>query len=394
MSNVKHSPCHSAPCATSELVDKKATIFCLFPLGGGGTYLCSLAIGLSNRGMRVRAVLPSGFPELQAKMEASNVICKARQDFKTTEFIPALEVISEELADRSDITHSIGYRTALSVCIASKFSYAPRTQMVFSSINFALQQCSNEQQRKNRTDGYRYISENVDAVIVNSDLEAISTILGQSKNKLHHIPNGLPSQRAFRSASEVNFDLNATTVTEILFVGRFEEQKGLKYLLQAINEPILQQANIRLTIVGNGSEKTKATKLLNSLSVNKIVQMHPWDYDLEKWLSSADIVVIPSLWEGLPYVLLEAMAAGKPIIATKVNGIADAISDEWSGLLSRPGDALSLATAIRKFLDDPELARKCGVNARATFIYKYTEERMLASVVSLYASLLVSREAS
>jgi glycosyltransferase involved in cell wall biosynthesis len=95
--------------------------------------------------------------------------------------------------------------------------------------------------------------------------------------------------------------------------------------------------------------------------VNKIVQMHPWDYDLEKWLSSADIVVIPSLWEGLPYVLLEAMAAGKPIIATKVNGIADAISDEWSGLLSRPGDALSLATAIRKFL---------------------------------YASLLVSREAS
>jgi glycosyltransferase involved in cell wall biosynthesis len=327
-------------------------------------------------------------------MEASNVICKARQDFKTTEFIPALEVISEELADRSDITHSIGYRTALSVCIASKFSYAPRTQMVFSSINFALQQCSNEQQRKNRTDGYRYISENVDAVIVNSDLEAISTILGQSKNKLHHIPNGLPSQRAFRSASEVNFDLNATTVTEILFVGRFEEQKGLKYLLQAINEPILQQANIRLTIVGNGSEKTKATKLLNSLSVNKIVQMHPWDYDLEKWLSSADIVVIPSLWEGLPYVLLEAMAAGKPIIATKVNGIADAISDEWSGLLSRPGDALSLATAIRKFLDDPELARKCGVNARATFIYKYTEERMLASVVSLYASLLVSREAS
>lgn len=392
MKDFKRSMYPSASYETSELFNKKATIFCLSPLGGGGTYLCSLAIGLSKRGMQVKAVLPSGFPQLEAKLKASNVICKVHRAFKTTEFFSALEITSEELADSSDITHSIGYRTALSVCFAKKLSDAPRTKMVFSSINFALQQCRSEQQRRTRINGYRYISENFDAVIANSDLKELTEILGQSQINLQFIPNGLPLSRALRGKNEPACMLQSTTRTKLLFIGRFEEQKGLEFLLQAIKEQVLQHENIILTVVGDGSIKAKATKCLEGLPANKIVHMHSWDYDLEKWLSTADIVVIPSLWEGLPYVLLEAMAAGKPIIATEVNGIAEAISDEWNGLLSRPRDALSLAKAIRKYIDRPELSRSCGSNAKATFIERYTEERMLASVEKLYASLLFNKE--
>jgi glycosyltransferase involved in cell wall biosynthesis len=100
----------------------------------------------------------------------------------------------------------------------------------------------------------------------------------------------------------------------------------------------------------------------------------------------ADIVVLPSLWEGLPYVLIEAMAAGKAIVASGVGGVTDAVTDGENGLLIPPGDVDALAGALVCLLGDPELSERLGMNARATAVERYGIENMINRLEKVYES--------
>ncbi len=101
---------------------------------------------------------------------------------------------------------------------------------------------------------------------------------------------------------------------------------------------------------------------------------------------AADVVVIPSESEGLPLAALEALAGGRPIVATAVRGLRDLLNDGRTALLVPPGDAEALAAAVRRVLDDPELARSLG-EAGLQEASRYTENGMVASYLSLYAEV-------
>ncbi|MBU4345581.1 MAG: glycosyltransferase family 4 protein, partial [Desulfobacteraceae bacterium] len=110
--------------------------------------------------------------------------------------------------------------------------------------------------------------------------------------------------------------------------------------------------------------------------------------DIKEILSAIDILVTPSLLEGFPMVILEAMAMAKPIVATNIDGITEQITDGVNGILVPPKDPSALAKTVVRVLNDKELARTMGLSAREKVKQEFSVEKMVAETEKVYLSLL------
>lgn len=142
----------------------------------------------------------------------------------------------------------------------------------------------------------------------------------------------------------------------ILFLGRINRKKGVYDLIQAM--PIVLQAapHVRLVLAGDG-EIAQAHSLAKELGVAHAIDLPGWLSDATKQsaLDAADIVVLPSYFEGLPVCILEGMAQGIPVVSTRVGGIPDVVDNERTGLLVEPGDVAALAQSLIRLLQDETL---------------------------------------
>jgi glycosyltransferase involved in cell wall biosynthesis len=211
-----------------------------------------------------------------------------------------------------------------------------------------------------------------------------------NEEKVLAIPNGIPRERAVpkRSKEEIRKELKLTQEIVILSTGRLAPQKGLEYLIKSI--PILFskiKKSFKVLLVGEGPLKSYLENLIKTLGIEQYVKFLGFRNDIGNLLSISDIVVLLSLWEGLSIALLEAMAAGKPIVATNIGSNSEVIKDGVSGLLVPSKDSKALAEAVMKILLNPDLAKKLGNSARVVYQNYYTEDRMLNEYVKLYISL-------
>ena len=143
----------------------------------------------------------------------------------------------------------------------------------------------------------------------------------------------------------------------ILFVGNLVPQKGIEYLIKA--KKYLKKDS-KLVIVGGGPLLKKLKDITKKENIKDVLFTGPRT-DINNIMAAADIIVLPSISEGFPIVLLEAMAMGKPVVATKVGGIPE-IVDEKVGILVGPKNPRRLADAIEKLLSDEKLRKKLGEN--------------------------------
>jgi len=153
-------------------------------------------------------------------------------------------------------------------------------------------------------------------------------------------------------------------VIKISFIGWVEKTKGVEDLIYAMHE--LRNENISLTIAGNGAYFQDAEKLIDFLDLDEKIALVGWIREKAKLslLAQSDIFVLPSHFEGMPNAVLEAMAAGLPIVATNVGGIPDMINENQSGILIRPGEKKQLADGIRVLIDNPMKRKTMGENAK------------------------------
>lgn len=171
----------------------------------------------------------------------------------------------------------------------------------------------------------------------------------------------------------------------ILFVGRLVEKKGLAVLLEALRS--LDLDGVELRVVGDGPLRAELEAKAASLPVRFLGALHRTE--LAREYAMATVVVFPSVvaasgdQDGLPVALLEAMAAGRPVIASDLPGLRDAVVDGTSGLLVRSGDALALADALRTVLSEQELAERLarGATLRA-------DEYSVARIGAQYTEIL------
>lgn len=171
-------------------------------------------------------------------------------------------------------------------------------------------------------------------------------------------------------------------------VGRLVEQKGHKYLIEAFKIIEDQFSNVRLMIVGDGPLEYTLKEQVKDLGLEGKVIFAGQREDIPYLLAAMDIFVLPSITEGLPLVLLEAMAAGKPVIASRISGIPEVIEDGVDGVLVEPANADVLASAIKNLLSDSSRSVRMAALANNKVNDKYTAKNMLKRYQALYERIL------
>lgn len=177
---------------------------------------------------------------------------------------------------------------------------------------------------------------------------------------------------------------------QIIWAGRFVPEKGLEYLIQAFRLVLNYKKEVRLVLVGDGPEKPKIVALVNSLGLQKNVFFEvPLDSrGIASQLSESALFVLPSVREGFPRILLEAMSCAKPVVAFKIPGIKEIVKNDYNGILVKLRDAKSLAKAILELLEDNDRARHLSSNARETIVEHHTWDKYLAKLDRVYEMAL------
>jgi len=170
----------------------------------------------------------------------------------------------------------------------------------------------------------------------------------------------------------------------VMAVGRLDRLKGMGDLVSAL--PLLPQAT-RLILVGDGAEREALRSRARALGVGDRVHLTGWTTDVRSFLWAADAFALPSLTEGMPNALLEAMATGLPCVATSVGAVADLLEGGAVGLLVQPDDPPDLATALRHALEEERAASRLGMAARARVEARHTLDEMLKRYEALYEGL-------
>jgi len=165
---------------------------------------------------------------------------------------------------------------------------------------------------------------------------------------------------------------------------RLTEQKGLTFLLQALPAVLRAQRDLRLVIAGDGPLRRNLEEEAQRVGVGSHVHFLGPRTDMPDILQLFDVYVLPSIWEGLPMVLLEAMAAGCPIVATNVGGNPDAVRDGYNGYLVPARDPDALATRVIGLLSDRRQREEFGRNGRTLFDREFSAAIMARSYEQLY----------
>ncbi|MFQ3661410.1 MAG: glycosyltransferase [Chloroflexaceae bacterium] len=206
-----------------------------------------------------------------------------------------------------------------------------------------------------------------DVVVVNSRQIAAFAVAGEGARpeSVVYIPNGvdasLYTQPVSRAALRAELGVRADT-TLIGSVGRLTYQKGFDVLLQALARPGLEA--VHLLLAGAGEELERLRILAHSLGIDQRVHFAGYRRDVQQWLGALDLYVHPSRFEGTPNILLEAMAAGCPIVATNIDGNSEILTDGQHGWLVPHDHPLALADAIRTALETPVEARRRSLAAQ------------------------------
>ena len=174
-------------------------------------------------------------------------------------------------------------------------------------------------------------------------------------------------------------------------VGRLTPVKGIPYLLDAARILLRQGANVKVLVVGDGSIRQDLLAQAGNLGVGERVVFLGHREDTDVLLQALDIFVLPSLSEGIPMALLEAMAASRPIVASRVGGIPEIIEDGVEGYLVEPMDVNNLAERCRRLIESPDVARKMGEQGRKRVDSEFSATAMADRVVSVYKEVLLSR---
>ena len=200
-----------------------------------------------------------------------------------------------------------------------------------------------------------------------------------AKDKIPVIFNGIDLSKC---APKTDYSINENF--KILHIGRFAEPKNHKGLLLAFQKFHNKYPNSELQLIGDGEKREEIKLFVEENAMNGCVNFLGLQDDVYVFLNEADIFTLPSVYEGIPMTLIEAMGTGLPIVASCVGGIPDMIVDGVSGLLCEP-NADSIMKKIEMFLSDEQLRKNCGCNALKAS-KKFSAATMYEGYKVLYAN--------
>jgi glycosyltransferase involved in cell wall biosynthesis len=213
-------------------------------------------------------------------------------------------------------------------------------------------------------------------------------VFGEKKVRVIH--NGVPLAPFGREVNKaLREDLTGgRNCRVVLTLARLDRQKGIGYLIEAAS----RIPETLFVVAGEGPERAALEAKTDACGAKDRVVFLGHRRDVPELLASCDVFVLPSLYEGLPVSVLEAMASGRPVIATKVGGTDEAVKDGVTGLLVPPADPTALAQAIRRILDEPILAQRLAAGGRDWVRCEFRAEIVAARTMEIYQGLVERAE--
>jgi len=181
------------------------------------------------------------------------------------------------------------------------------------------------------------------------------------------------------------------SVRNIVVVGNLRWLKGHDVLIDAAVEILRRAPDARFELIGEGPERQALTALAANRGIAHAIRFAGHSDDVPGRLADADLFVLPSRTESFPNAILEAMAAGLPVVASAVGGILELIEDGRTGWLVPPGDAPALASRVLHAMAEPEAAATIGEAARADALARFSFDRMVAGFDDIYLTELARR---
>jgi glycosyltransferase involved in cell wall biosynthesis len=231
-------------------------------------------------------------------------------------------------------------------------------------------------------------------VCVSDDLRQRCLAAGVRSRRCLLLENGIDTDefRRHRSPREAKANLGLPFDRPLaVAVGRLSPEKGFDVLLRAVASLVRDGLDVGLLIAGEGKQRDELQALIDRLGLSERVRLMGYCPDPRPVYEAADLFVLSSLREGLPNVVLEAMAMGTPVVATRVAGVPRVISDCDDGLLVESGSADALAAALARLLRDETLRRRLADAGRATVEQRYSFDRRMQKLAAIYDTLLRGR---
>jgi glycosyltransferase involved in cell wall biosynthesis len=241
----------------------------------------------------------------------------------------------------------------------------------------------------------RLVSRCVDRIIAVSEAAARFLVEGKGilAQKIVVIPNGRDLRifipRQGENGTAIRGQLGIPDKAPLLgVVGRLEAQKGHRFLLDALPLILAEFPDTRLLLVGEGRLQTTLEAQAERLGLRDAVIFAGFQRDVPAYIDVIDVMILPSLHEGMPLTAIEAAAMAKPMVATAVDGTVEVVHHGTTGLLVPPAASAPLAQAILTLLRQPALAKQYGHAARERALKQFDRQRQVADIERLYFTTL------
>ena len=353
-------------------------------LGGAERIIVHLAGALRDRGWTNVAILPGGHDGwLTRHLEPCGVTIEYYS--LPRPFSPgfARDLARMLTRHRVEVAHSHEFTMAFYGAWAARRAHIPHVFTMHGGLYYS--------QRLRRRLALRVAAGLSDRVVAVSDAvaERLAHELWLSRSRVTTIPNGVPFEPGAHPILRDELRLPPGTRL-IVSVGTLFEVKGHRYLLAALARLRDRHPGAHVAIAGRG-DSGPLRALASALGVADRVHLLGPRADIPEVLASADLFALPSLSEGLPLALLEAMFAARPIVASAVGEVPATLDQGRAGLLVPPGDPDALAAALGRLLDDPDRGRALGEYAARRAAAEYGLERMVGAYAALYEAIIKPR---
>ena len=354
---------------------------------GTERHMLDLARGLSALGVAVSVACPSP---------------AALEDAARREHLPILTIPKRGLVDwraartlarrlksgQTNIVHAHNGRTALAAALAVRL--AGRGQCVMTQ-HFLEPNHATQHGPKAAVSGaaHHWVVGQMSRILAISEAvrQAMLDRKEAPEGKITVVPNGI-SAPAPGGPAETRRSLGIAADTPLVVcAARLEREKDIASLISAME--IVQSAvpEVRCLVAGTGSEKAALEGQVERLNLSGAVTLLGFRADATSLMAAADLFVLPSLAEPFGLVLLEAMALGRPVVATRAGGPLEIVVEGETGFLVPPSSPQALADAVGRLIADPAAGRRLGENGMVRFRQSFTAERMAEATLAVYAEI-------
>lgn len=359
-------------------------------IGGGESYVLDLVTKIDKSEFEpvVLSFTDGPMVESLTKMGIKTYVVNTLKPFNISIYNAVKKIMREE---EIDILHAHGTRALSNTIFPAK---SLGLSIIYTVHGWSFHQDQKFPVRNIREFSEKFLTDNVDLTISVSQSNQRDGISRFNMKRSRVVNYGVdlnrynPDRELNDLRSELQIEPGKTVVGYLV---RMTVQKDLFTLVKAIAEVAKTTRDVQFLFVGDGDLKEGAINLANVLGVSDMIKFHPFRTDVPEVLNIFDIYTVPSLWEGLPIGMLEAMAMRKAIVATPVDGTKEAIQHERNGLLVPCQDHVALTEAIVRFHENKELRKSLGAAAQETVKKTFDLEMMVKNNENIYREYIKSQ---